>query len=86
MVLVAAVVVVVISWHARGGTTDPTDLPAGDRLSHTSVVVDSAILVFREGLETILVLAAVMASFLGGNRVYRRPVAVGGGGAIGSGS
>jgi high-affinity iron transporter len=85
VVLVVAVVVVVISWHARGGTADPTDLPAGHRLSHASVVVDSAILVFREGLETILVLAAVMASFLGGNRIYRRPVALGGGVAIAAG-
>ena len=85
VVLVAAVVVVVISWHARGGTTDPTDLPAGDRLSHTSVVIDSAILVFREGLETILVLAAVTASFLGANRVYRRPVVAGSGAAIAAG-
>jgi high-affinity iron transporter len=82
VVLVVAVVVVVVSWHARGGTADPTDLPAGDRLSHTSVVIDSAILVFREGLETILVLAAVTASFLGANRVYRRPVVAGGGAAI----
>ena len=32
-------------------------------------------LVFREGLETILVLAAITASFLGANRVYRKPVA-----------
>ena len=47
-------------------------------MSRTSAVIDSAILVFREGLETILVLAAVTASFLGTNRVYRRPVAVGG--------
>jgi high-affinity iron transporter len=85
VVLVAAVVVVVVSWHARGGTADPTDLPAGHRLSHTSVVVDSAILVFREGLETILVLAAVTASFLGANRVYRRPVVAGGGVALGAG-
>ena len=85
VVLVAAVVVVVVSWHARGGTADPTGLPAGHRLSHTSVVVDSAILVFREGLETILVLAAVTASFLGANRVYRRPVVAGGGVAIGAG-
>ncbi len=83
--LVAAVVVVVISWHARGGTTDPTALPPGHRLSHTSVVINSAILVFREGLETILVLAAVTASFLGGNRVYRRPVAAGGAAAMGAG-
>jgi high-affinity iron transporter len=85
VVLVVAVVVVVLGWHARGGTTDPTALPPGHRLSHTSVVVDSAILVFREGLETILVLAAVTASFLGANRVYRRPVAAGSGLALGAG-
>ncbi len=35
-------------------------------------------LVFREGLETILVLAAITAGLLGGNRAYRRPVALGG--------
>ena len=85
ILLAVGVVVVVISWHARGGTTDPTALPPGHRLTHTTVVINSAILVFREGLETILVLAAVMASFLGGNRVYRRPVAAGGGAAIGAG-
>ncbi len=85
VVLVAAVVVVVVSWHARGGPTDPTELPPGDRLSHISVVVDSAILVFREGLETILVLAAVTASFLGANRIYRRPVVAGGGVALAAG-
>ena len=73
LALAALVTVVVISWHAQGGTTDPTALPPGHRLSHTTVVINSAILVFREGLETILVLAAIMASFLGGNRVYRRP-------------
>jgi hypothetical protein len=27
VVLVAAVVILVISWHATGGTTDPTALP-----------------------------------------------------------
>jgi high-affinity iron transporter len=51
-------------------------------MSRASAVIDSAILVFREGLETILVLAAVTASFLGTNRVYRRPVAIGGGTAL----
>ena len=76
------VVVVVLGWGARGGPVDPSALPRGHRLSGATVVVDSAILVFREGLETILVLAAVTASFLGGNRVYRRPVAVGGGLAL----
>ena len=47
-------------------------------MSRTSAVINSAILVFREGLETILVLAAVTASLRGGNRAYRRPVAAGG--------
>jgi high-affinity iron transporter len=85
IVLAVAVTAVVLGWHARSGTTNPTELPPGHRLSHTTVVLDSAILVLREGLETILVLAAVMASFLGGNRVYRRPVAIGGAAAIGAG-
>ncbi len=85
LVLAAAVAIVVISWHAKGGTTDPTALPPGRSLSRTTVVINSAILVFREGLETILVLAAVTASFLGANRSCRRPVAVGGGSAIGAG-
>ena len=85
VVLVAAVVLVVISWHARGGTPDPTEARAGHRLGSATVVIDSAILVFREGLETILVLAAITASFLGANRVYRRPVAAGSGLALGGG-
>jgi high-affinity iron transporter len=82
IVLAVAVATVVLGWHAKGGTTDPTALPPGHRLSHTTVVLNSAILVLREGLETILVLAAVTASFLGANRVYRRPVATGGATAI----
>jgi high-affinity iron transporter len=85
IVLAVAVTAVVLGWHARGGTTDPTALPPGDRLSHTTVVINSAILVLREGLETILVLAAVMASFLGANRIHRRPVALGGGAALAAG-
>jgi len=85
LALGVAVTAVVLGWHASGGTTNPTALPPGHRLSHATVVIDSAILVFREGLETILVLAAVTASFLGANRIYRRPVAAGGGLAIAAG-
>jgi high-affinity iron transporter len=76
IVLAVAVVAVVLGWHAHGGPADPTE--TGAHLSRTTAVIDSAVLVFREGLETILVLAAITASFLGGNRVYRRPVAIGG--------
>ena len=85
IVLTVAVTAVVLGWHAKGGTPDPTSLPPSQRLSDTTIVIDSAILVFREGLETILVLAAVMASFLGANRAYRRPVALGGASALAAG-
>ena len=85
IVLAVTVTLVIISWHAKGGTTDPTALSPGHRLGRTTVVINSAILVLREGLETILVLAAVMASFLGGNKVYRRPVAAGGALAVAAG-
>ena len=80
VVLAVSVAAVILAWHSHGGTPDPSD-PA-DHMSRTEAVVNSAILVFREGLETILVLAAITASFLGGNRVYRKPVAVGAGLAI----
>jgi high-affinity iron transporter len=85
VLLAVSVLIVILGWHARGGTPNPAELPAGHRLSTTTVVIDSAILVFREGLETILVLAAVTASFRGANQAYRRPVATGGGLAIGAG-
>ena len=76
LVLAVAVVAVVLGWHSGGGTPNPVD--SAHRMTRTTAVINSAVLVFREGLETILVLAAVMASFLGANRVYRRPVAAGG--------
>src|ERR1700733_11214279 len=79
VVLGVAAVGVVPGWHIRGGPLDPAALVArGVHVSRTTAVIDSAILVFREGLETILVLAAVTASFLGANRVHRKPVALGG--------
>jgi high-affinity iron transporter len=65
----------------HGSPPDPSD-PESGNLTAGMVVIDSGILVFREGLETILVLAAITASFLGANAVYRRPVAVGAGAAM----
>ena len=69
--------VALLAWSAfgaHGGTPEPA---AGEHLSHGAVVLDSALLVFREGLETILVLAAVTASMVGASQVYRRPIALG---------
>jgi len=44
--------------------------------------VDTGLLVFREGLEMILVLSAITASMMGANQTYRRPIAVGAGGGF----
>ncbi len=40
-------------------------------------VLDIAVLVFREGLECVLVVAAVTANMVGERRAYQQPVAVG---------
>jgi high-affinity iron transporter len=47
--------------------------------SPTVAFLDIGILVFREGLECILVLAAITASMIGAKRVHRQPVALGAG-------
>jgi high-affinity iron transporter len=46
-------------------------------ISHTTIVVNAAIIVFREGLEAVLILAAITASFVGAKRHLRRPVFIG---------
>ena len=82
LVAVAGLALLVyLALTARGGPTDPT---AANHLSHGAVVVNSALLVLREGLEAILVLAAVTASFIGANRSKRRPVAIGAGLSLGA--
>src|ERR1035438_10218282 len=60
---------------AAGGTPDPT-IPS-NHLGHLAVVLDSGILVLREGLETILVLAVLTASMRGANSTYRKPLSAG---------
>ena len=49
----------------------------GDSANKATVVTNSAIIVFREGLEAVLILAAITASFVGVRRRLRRPVLVG---------
>jgi len=49
----------------------------GDSANKATVVTNSAIIVFREGLEAVLILAAITASFVGVRRRMRRPVLVG---------
>src|SRR3954463_11457965 len=65
---------------AKTGPVDPTEVTAPQ--SRGTVVVNSAIIVFREGLEAVLIFAPVTASFLGANRRRRRPVVLGAAGAF----
>jgi high-affinity iron transporter len=60
---------------AKTGPADPTE--ARGPQSHATVVFNSAIIVFREGLEAILIFAAVTASMVGANSRHRRPVTLG---------
>jgi high-affinity iron transporter len=45
--------------------------------SQFAVVTNSAVIVFREGLEAVLILAALMASLVGAQRRFRRPLLAG---------
>jgi high-affinity iron transporter len=60
---------------ASTGPVDPTEVSHPQ--SHATVVFNASMIVFREGLEAVLIFAAVTASFLGANRSRRRPVVLG---------
>ena len=60
---------------ASTGPVDPTEVRGAQ--SQATVVFNAAMIVFREGLEAVLIFAAVTASFLGANRARRRPVVLG---------
>jgi high-affinity iron transporter len=76
----ALAVVGALVWAAlaAGGNPQPASLAGARHMSTGAVVIGAGILVFREGLETILVLSAITASMLGANASKRRPIAAGG--------
>ncbi|PYL25846.1 MAG: iron permease, partial [Verrucomicrobia bacterium] len=61
----------------QGVTAQGAPDPMRPNTSPTVAFLDIGILVFREGLECILVLAAITASMTGAKRHHRRPVALG---------
>jgi high-affinity iron transporter len=65
----------VLVWQGvtAGGNPDPLAPHTGA----TAAALDIGVLVFREGLECILVLAAITASLVGSSASYRRPIAAG---------
>src|SRR5229473_7919894 len=68
----ALLVVGILVWQGitAQGSPDPTQ----PHTSPTVALLDIGVLVFREGLECILVLSAITASMIGAQRAYRRPV------------
>lgn len=81
-VVTAVAVIVYLMATAQTGPTDPTEATVPE--SRTTIVFNSAAIIFREGLEAVLIFAAVTASFLGANRARRRPVVWGAGVAFGA--
>ena len=77
LVLAAAFVLAVLVWQGitAKGSPDPTEAHG----SKAVAIFDIGVLVFREGLESILVLSAITTSMIGNNGVHRRPVAMGAG-------
>ena len=73
LVVAAVAGIVYLMATAQTGPTDPAEV----RQSHGTAVFNSSIIVFREGLEAVLIFAAVTASLIGGNRAARRPVVLG---------
>src|SRR5438874_12342222 len=71
----AGCVVAMLIWQAVTAQGAPD--PLRPDTSPTVAFLDIGILVFREGLECILVLAAITASMTGPKRAHRRPVTFG---------
>src|SRR5947209_20144185 len=76
----ALCVVAMLVW--QGVTAQGAPAPMRPNTGPTVAFLDIGILVFREGLECILVLAAITASMTGVKRSHRRPVALGAGAAF----
>lgn len=73
-------VIAVMIWQAfsQGGSPDPL----APLVDFRAAALDIGVLVFREGLECILVLAAITATMGASTDDYRRPVAFGAGAAF----
>src|SRR5256714_1555045 len=75
--IIAAALFVAAMLIWQGVATHGAPDPMRPSTSPTVAFLDIGILVFREGLECILVLAAITASMTGPKRAHRRPVALG---------
>jgi high-affinity iron transporter len=82
LIAAAAIVVGILVW--QGVTSKGSPNPANPNTSPAAATLDIGVLVFREGLETILVLAAILASMTGARAAQRKPIVAGAGMAFGA--
>jgi high-affinity iron transporter len=75
LVFSALAVAAILVW--QGVTASGSPDPTAANSSRVSATLDIAVLVFREGLECILVLSALTASMVGTTQAFRKPVATG---------
>jgi len=77
--VIAATIVIfaVLAWRGIVSVGNPN--PLAPQTSQSAAVFDIAVLVLREGLECILVLAAITAGLTGDRQRYRSPIAAGAG-------
>ncbi len=75
LALTGLAVAAILVWQAitRAGNPNPVAEPTGSLAG----IIDIGVLVFREGLECVLVLSAITAGMVRANQPYRRPVAAG---------
>ena len=72
---IGLVVIGVLVWQGLTAAGNPD--PTASHLSPSAAILNTGVLVFREGLECILVLSAITASMVGNQQSHRRPIALG---------
>ena len=73
----AFLVISLLVWQAIAAAGNPN--PVAPQTGSLAQILDIAVLVFREGLECILVLSAITAGMVKSDESYRGPVAAGAG-------
>ena len=76
-ILLVSILLIAGILRARGFGVRGSSTSSASGETWAPAVLDIGVLVFREGLECILVLAAVTASMRGAERKYQRPVSMG---------
>ncbi|HET7657283.1 MAG TPA: FTR1 family protein [Bacillales bacterium] len=75
--LAAILIIGIFVWQGLSSNGVPD--PAKSNLSPSAVIMNASILVFREGLEAILVLSALTAGLMRTKQIYWKPIVSGSG-------